>query len=156
MNLIGSEWIPIRNFYQGVVRVARLGDLGSAFGAEKPSVATCWLIGDLFSRILCFWRVFRNDLATIKRSLKCSMYIAPIAPCTWRQGKRVENRFIRIIDCLKIDNYRKSVWSIRYLTASATFFSLFRLGPIVKLATFGDFPDLFWRLAAPNIWQRWP
>ena len=30
-----------------------------------------------------------------------------------------------------------------------------RLGPIVKLATFGDFPDLFWRLAAPNTWQPW-
>ena len=23
----------------------------------------------------------------------------------------------------------------------------------MKLATFGDFPDLFWRLAAPNTWQ---
>ena len=64
-----------------------------------------WRLGDLFSRIWCFWRVFRTDLATKKRSLKCSMYIAP---CTRRQGKGVENRFITIIDCLKNDYYRKS------------------------------------------------
>ena len=32
---------------------------------------------------------------------------------------------------------------------------IWRVGPIVKLATFGDFPDLFWRLAAPNTWQPW-
>ena len=44
-----------------------LPDLGSAFGAEKPLVATWRLIGDSFFRIWCFLRVFRTGLATIKR-----------------------------------------------------------------------------------------
>ena len=136
---------------QGCQTWRQIGDLGSAFGAEKPSVATWRLIGDLFSRIWCFWRVFRTDLVTIKRSLKCSMYIAP---CTRRQREGVENRFITIIDFLKIDYYRKSVWSFRYLPGSATFVVFFRSSEIFCRRWWrllGDSDRLWsWRLLATS------
>ena len=120
-------------------RFARLGDLGSAFGAERRSVAIWRLIGDLFSRIRRFWRLIGHLFSRM-----------------WR--------FWRVF---RTDLATK--WSCWYLPAPVTFFFFFfldrqtffdadggdfwRLGPIVKLATFGDFPDLFRRFAAPNTWH---